>query len=135
VIAGAFPAPAEVVAFLEACHEARVRIKATAGLHHATRGSYRLTYEPEAPSGLMFGFLNVLLAATAVHSGGSSRDAEAILTADATQKLRIRDSGISWVGVTLDTSAIAAARADFVTGFGSCSFREPIDELAALTGS
>jgi hypothetical protein len=134
VIPGAVPSAADVLAFLEACHRAGVRLKATAGLHHPTRGTFRLTYEPDSPSGVMFGYLNVFLAATVIHAGGSSSDAMAILTAGP-ESLHIDDSGIEWVGVRITTPAIATAREEFITGFGSCSFREPIDELAPLVGS
>ena len=55
VTAEAFPAPAALVAFLEAAVHAGVPFKATAGLHHAVRGSYRLTYEPGAAAAPMYG--------------------------------------------------------------------------------
>ena len=134
VIPGAVPAPADVLAFLEACQRAGVRLKATAGLHHPTRGTYRLTYEPDSPTSVMFGYLNVFLAATAVHAGAPSSDAMAVLTADR-DSLHIDEAGIEWAGVKITTASIAAAREAFITGFGSCSFREPIDELAPLAGS
>lgn len=132
VIAGAFPSAREVVAFLEACHRAGVRFKATAGLHHPVRGSYPLTYDSDSPSSLMFGYLNLFLAAAVVHAGGSSHDAIAVLTATDGTSLRIDNDRVEWAGVTVETRAIAAARTEFITGFGSCSFREPIDELALL---
>jgi len=134
VIPGAVPSAADILAFLDACHRAGVRFKATAGLHHPTRGMYRLTYEPDSPTGIMFGYLNVLLAAALIHGGGGSEDAMAVLTADR-DSLRIDDSGIEWAGVRIATALISAARAEFITGFGSCSFREPIDELAPLVSS
>jgi hypothetical protein len=133
VIAGAFPSASDVITFLEACHRAGVPFKATAGLHHPVRGSYRLTYESEAPSSVMFGYLNIFLAAAVIHGGGSAADAETVVTADEHQRLRINDAGIRWAGVSISTSDIATARAEFITSFGSCSFREPIDELAKLS--
>ena len=134
VIPGAFPAPADVIAFLEACHRAAVPLKATAGLHHPTRGTYRLTYEPDSPTGVMFGYLNVFLAATVINAGGPASDALAVLTAEG-GSLGISDAGFELAGVRIPTTAITAARQAFITGFGSCSFREPIDELALLAGS
>jgi hypothetical protein len=134
VIPGAVPAPADVIAFLEACQRAAVRLKATAGLHHPTRGTYRLTYEPDSPTGLMFGYLNVFLAATVIHAGGLASDATAVLTADR-DSLRIDDAGFEWAGIRIPTAAITPARQGFITAFGSCSFREPIDELASLAVS
>jgi hypothetical protein len=82
----------------------------------------------------MFGYLNVFLAAAVIHGGGAPRDAMTVLTADR-DTLHIDDAGIEWAGVRIRTEAISAARAEFITGFGSCSFREPIDELAPLAGS
>lgn len=134
VIPGAVPAPAAVIDFFEACQRAGVRLKATAGLHHPTRGTYRLTYEPDSPTGVMFGYLNVFLAATVIHAGGPASEATVVLTADR-DSLRIDDRGFQWAGVRIPTAAITAAREGFITGFGSCSFREPIDELASLAES
>ena len=42
------------------------------------------------------------------------------------------DSAISWRDRSLSTNRIAAAREVFATSFGSCSFREPVDELKLL---
>jgi hypothetical protein len=134
VIAGAFPAADEVIAFLRACHEAGVRFKATAGLHHAVRGEYRMTYEPESPTAVMFGYLNLLLAAAVVHDGGSDADALTVLTADRSASLELGEDGVRLGEVAVPSGAIAAAREAFVVSFGSCSFREPIDELAQLAG-
>ena len=73
--ASACPAPEALVRFLEACSSAGVAFKATAGLHHAVRGCYPLTYEPGSPTGTMHGFLNVSVAAAIVHTGGRSSEA------------------------------------------------------------
>ena len=43
--------------------DAGVPFKATAGLHHAIRGEYPLTYAKDSPRGEMFGYLNVFIAA------------------------------------------------------------------------
>ena len=63
VTEGAFPASHALARFIQSCADAGVPFKATAGLHHPLRGEYRLTYEPGSPHGMMFGFLNVFLAA------------------------------------------------------------------------
>ena len=42
------------------------------------------------------------------------------------------DDGLTWKNVAASTEEVAAARRDFVTSFGSCSFDEPRDDLRAL---
>src|SRR5262245_11487411 len=74
VVPGAFPMPAEVVAFIDACVAADVPFKATAGLHHPLRGNYRLTYAKDSPSCVMYGFLNIFLAACFVRIKGQNDD-------------------------------------------------------------
>src|SRR4029453_16093606 len=66
---GAFPASHALARFIQSCADAGVPFKATAGLHHPLRGDYRLTYEPGSPHGMMFGFLNVFLAAAFARTG------------------------------------------------------------------
>lgn len=128
----AFPAPAAVLRFLAECVQRQVPFKATAGLHHPLRGEYALTYAPDAERGTMYGFLNVFLAATLLHAGHApatllelleERDAAAIV-ADA--------NGISWRGLHASAAQVAQARARFAGSFGSCSFEEPVQDLAAL---
>jgi hypothetical protein len=133
VTASAFPDAADLVRFMDACRRAGVPFKATAGLHHPLRAEYRLTYEPDAPTGTMYGFLNVFLAAALLCAGASLPEAEAILTERDPAALRFDDGGVEWRGIRLTTDALRAAReAGAVVAFGSCSFREPVDDLRAL---
>lgn len=69
----AFPPSHALARFIQACAQAGVPFKATAGLHHPLRGEYRLTYEAEPPHGMMFGFLNVFLAAAFARAGLDAR--------------------------------------------------------------
>ncbi|MBC7898056.1 MAG: hypothetical protein H7066_21740, partial [Cytophagaceae bacterium] len=94
----AFPAVDDVVAFLRACHAARVPFKATAGLHHPVRGLYRLTYAPDSPVGTMHGYLNVLVAAEAIANGGTDADAQRVMLAESAHDLVITDDRIAWAG-------------------------------------
>ena len=58
--------PSDIVAdFLMQCAKYDVPFKATAGLHHPIRCCKPLTHEPDAPTGMMHGFMNVFLAAAA----------------------------------------------------------------------
>jgi hypothetical protein len=134
VTAEAFPTPAAVGAFLAAAVGAGVRFKATAGLHHAVRGNYRLTYAPDAASAPMYGYLNILLATAALRAGLDQSVAEEILVcADAS--LNFADAGVRWRGREFPTALLRATRVEHLVGFGSCSFREPADELRPLLGA
>ncbi|MDZ7629953.1 MAG: hypothetical protein U5K74_01025 [Gemmatimonadaceae bacterium] len=128
----AFPSPAEIVRFLRRCHEAGVTAKATAGLHHPLRGEFRLTYADDAPRGAMYGYLNVFLAAAAIRAGASDDVASAILGVTDMAMLSIVDGSITIAGVALSADVLGAMRAEGVVAFGSCSFREPVDELRVL---
>ncbi|MEE8526849.1 MAG: hypothetical protein V3T72_23185, partial [Thermoanaerobaculia bacterium] len=59
----AIPSPAEVLRFVGAAQRSGIPLKATAGLHHAMRGEYRLTHERGSTKATMYGFLGFLLAA------------------------------------------------------------------------
>ncbi len=75
----AIPDARHVVRFLRRCVQQDVAFKATAGLHHPIRAEYPLTYESDAPRGVMFGFLNVFLAAAFVRHGLDDAAALALL--------------------------------------------------------
>ena len=128
----AFPATRDVARFLEACVREGVPFKATAGLHHPLRAEYRLTYEPDAPEGVMFGFLNVFLGAALLATGMPAAELPALLEENSAAALRVDDTGISWRRYCLTRDQAAAARASLALSFGSCSFREPVDDLKAL---
>jgi len=129
----AFPSADKLTEFIVACRVAGAPFKATAGLHHPVRADYRLTYEPESPRGLMYGFLNVFLAAVLVYSGEGEDTCRGVLEERDPSAFAFGDSGIRWRDKIATAAQIAAARSAFAIAFGSCSFREPVDELAALT--
>ncbi len=128
----AIPSSSQIARFLSRCVRAHVRFKATAGLHHPVRGEYRLTYEADSATAVMFGYLNVFLAAALLHSGGSEQDAVTLLEARDVTSLSVDATGIHWVGLFIPATAIATLRRDALAGFGSCSFTEPVDEIVAL---
>ena len=66
--------------------------KATAGLHHPMRCVKPLTYEPDAPSGTMHGFVNVFMAAALFNRCG------AILVEEDARAFRFDDDAASWRG-------------------------------------
>ncbi len=130
--AEAFPGPAAVLRFLAECVQRQVPFKATAGLHHPLRGEYALTYAPDAPRGTMYGFLNVFLAATLLHAGHQPADLEPLLEERDPAAIVADADGISWRGFHVSAAQVAQARARFAGSFGSCSFEEPVQDLAAL---
>lgn len=129
----AMPSPAEVLRFLVACAKHSVPFKATAGLHHPLRGEYPLTYDDDAPVGTMYGHLNLLLAALLLR-GGNAPDAVApLLEEREAGAIRVENDRLEWRGLSLSASEIAEMRGTFVGAFGSCSFEEPVCELAELS--
>jgi hypothetical protein len=130
--ADAFPSPGDLVRFLRECIAADVTFKATAGLHHPLRAVYRLTYAPDSPTGTMYGYLNLFLAAMWLREGMSDADAEALLQEGSPAALQVSETAIAWRGHRLSADAVRSARDSAITSFGSCSFTEPVDELHAL---
>lgn len=128
----AFPASGDLLRFLAACVTDRVPFKATAGLHHPLRGVYALTYESESARGTMFGFLNVVLATAFLRAGAGEQVALGALEESSADAVTFLADGAAWRGHQLSRSQLVAARELAMRSFGSCSFREPIDDLAAL---
>jgi hypothetical protein len=125
----AFPSSEAVLRFLRAAHRHAVRFKATAGLHHPLRGEYPLTYEAGGPTATMFGYLNIMLASALIidgHGDDVVRDALDERSADA---LATSGDMLLWRDIALGAGALTRLRLSFMAGFGSCSFREPLDEV------
>lgn len=129
VTADAFPQARQILAFLRACRKAGIRFKATAGLHHAVRGEYRLTYEAGAPNGTMFGFLNMAMAAAFLWFNWDDDTVVAVLEERSQDAFEFSDAGVSWRGERLTRDQLHEVRQEFFVGFGSCSFSEPMGEV------
>ena len=132
VTADAIPAPDAVLRALKACTAAGVPVKATAGLHHPIRGEYALTYDPAAPRATMFGFLNVFLAAAFLRHGLDDADALRLLEERDPRAFEFDHDSIRWRSNALSAAQVRDARDAGARSFGSCSFREPVDDLRAL---
>ena len=132
VIADAFPAPADVLRFLVACVAGRVPFKATAGLHHAVRGEFPLTYAPDSVRGTMYGFLNVFLAAVLLHRGTGGAEVAQLLEERDAAAIVPEPDALRWRNFRVTAGEIAAARRELAGSFGSCSFEEPVHELTTL---
>jgi len=135
-VAEAFPAAAQVADFLARCVALDLPAKATAGLHHPVAGPYRLTYAADAPTGRMFGFLNVLLAAALLRQGGDRATAIALLEDEEATHLSAGEEQLTWAGpegpVVFPRDLLQATRTGTLVSIGSCSFIEPVDESRAL---
>ena len=132
ITANAFPTTAQIVRFLRACCNSGVGFKATAGLHHAIRGHYLLTYDADSPRAQMYGFLNVFLAAAFVWNGTDDVTAARIVNENVPGAFTFSNDAIGWLDLRLSANRIVAARESFANSFGSCSFREPVDEMRTL---
>lgn len=129
----AFPSPEAVIHFMRCCIGAAVPFKATAGLHHPLRGEHHLTYASDAPCGTMYGFLNVFLTAAFLEFGMSDGDACALLEERDPGAFTITDKSISWRDRSVSAGQMRVVRDVVAVSFGSCSFREPVDDLRAMS--
>ncbi len=123
----AFPPVEQVARTIAACRDERVPFKATAGLHHPLR---HLDRELLAK---VHGFLNVFGGAVLAHACGL--DEATLLEALADEDPRafdFDDARMRWREYDVPVAAIAAAREELATSFGSCSFEEPREDLKAL---
>ena len=127
--ADAFPSPESVTRFIVRCLDAGVPFKATAGLHHPRTGAYRLTYDGNAETGRMFGYLNLFAAVALLRDREAAGDAERVLLETDPGSLRIERDALVWRDRRIVIPVLAGLRREALTSFGSCSFREPLDDL------
>ena len=141
IAADAFPSVTQLSQCICAFAEARVPFKATAGLHHPLPANHRVTYEPNSPSTVMHGFLNVAIAAALVYwQKITPEEVPEVLQTSSSDRFQFQDDGIGWSvkrsyplgNRQLSIAQIEEARQQFFRSFGSCSFQEPIDDLKHL---
>jgi hypothetical protein len=132
----AFPAAADIAAFLQGCLQQELVAKATAGLHHPITGPYRLTYDDQAVSGRMFGFLNVFLAAALLVQGATTAQAAQLISESDASNMWCDEYQASWRSpdgvVVIERATLQRTREQLLVSFGSCSFTEPATEVRAL---
>lgn len=122
-----YPEPGAVAAFLYRCITDGIPFKATAGLHHPVRG----IPSPEGPP--MHGFLNLFGAAVLGATRGLSEAVLAGIVAETDPAAFSLENGqFAWRDQHAPLPAVQAVRIGLATGFGSCSFDEPADDLRAL---
>ena len=132
VTADAFPSARQLARFIARCAQLGVPFKATAGLHHPLRGEYRLTYQPDSPVATMFGFLNAFAAGVLALAGMSEDALVDVLEERRITSFSFAADGLRWRSHMVTLEQLAWARASFAIAFGSCSFREPVDDLQEL---
>ena len=120
--------PVELVALaLASCRDTGVVMKATAGLHHPLRHT-----DPE--SGItMHGFLN-LLAAAALGAAHNMRPSgmERVLAEEDPEAFEVSAGELRAGGERATAAEIDAARRHLFASYGSCSWREPVEDLREL---
>jgi hypothetical protein len=125
--ASAFPTAQRIAVALRTCLEGSLLFKATAGLHHP------LPRLDATVGARMHGFINVFLAGALAHASNlDEKHLCELLDDDNPKHFSFTDRGATWRKLRISTDEIAAARRDFVTSFGSCSFDEPREDLRAL---
>ena len=121
------PSVNAVADFIAACSTARVRFKATAGLHHPLR------HHNEDRGTPMHGFLNVFAAAVLAYEHDLDATAVgAILDEEHPDNFQFGKEGLSWRTYTAPLNTIDHVRETLALSFGSCSFEEPVDDLRDL---
>lgn len=124
--AEAFPSVQQIASFIQRCAESRVPFKATAGLHHPLRCVKPLTYEPDAPTAAMNGFLNVFL------SAALPQFAEKILLEENPRAFAFDNAGAWWRDRRISIEELTRVRTHVAISFGSCSFEEPVADLKEI---
>jgi hypothetical protein len=133
VTVDAFPSFKELCQCILSFTEAQVPFKATAGLHHPLPGNHHVTYEPNSPSTVMHGFLNVtVLAALLYWQKITLQEAVEVLQNSNSNSFQFTANAITWRDYHLNIAEIEQVRQYFFYSFGSCSFQEPIDDLKEL---
>lgn len=126
----AFPRTDQLARFIRTCLAANVPFKATAGLHHPLRCKKPLTYEPDAPIGTMFGFLNVFIGAAFARNNISLQLLQQILEEQDPKNFAFTDEGIYWCEKYFVSNwYLEQLRQKGIVSFGSCSFEEPVEDL------
>jgi len=126
VFADAFPSGDAIAAFIRMCADLDLPFKATAGLHHPIRCVRPLTYEANAPSAVMHGFLNVFIAAAL------PQFADKVMREENPRAFAFDEGGLWWHDCRVTVEEIERVRSELAISFGSCSFEEPIADLKEL---
>jgi hypothetical protein len=124
--ASAFPSSAELAGFIQQCVQLDLGFKLTAGLHHPLPAI-------DAQTGaMMHGFLNVIAATSlGLSEDLSKREIEELLNETNPKAFVFKRESLTWRDHKTTLEDIENARALFFS-FGSCSVREPLDDLGRI---
>ncbi|HRI04036.1 MAG TPA: hypothetical protein PLL77_09860, partial [Pyrinomonadaceae bacterium] len=112
---------------------ANVPFKATAGLHHPIRCFRPLTYEENAVTGTMHGFLNLFLMTGFALEGYRESLLVDVMEEEFDEVFAFTDQAAIWrEDYTLNLRHIETLREKGIQSFGSCSFDEPVADLQKL---
>ncbi len=129
----AFPKTGQIMRFMRTCLAANLPFKATAGLHHPVRCFKPLTYEKNAPEGMMNGFLNVFLAVAFMKMAYKRSLIKELLQDEWSESFIFDNSGVLWrQEYFLSVAQLKEIRRNNIISFGSCSFEEPIADLQEI---
>ncbi len=123
----AFPSLDQLAAILNMARQDGLRVKTTAGLHHPLSH-----FDPELDT-FQFGFVNLFGAGilAQVHDLEPPVLLE-ILGEKEASSFRFEEDSFAWRQLPCKINEIRRVRRDFLVSFGSCSFDEPRQDLAAL---
>ncbi len=121
------PEPEAVAAAIATCRATDVPLKATQGLHHPFRH-----HDPKLGT-MAHGFINLFAASAlaVVHDLPVTRLTEIVAEEDPASFVIDGDT-LWWRGFEASTAQVAMSRNNLLTTFGSCSFREPREDLRAI---
>jgi hypothetical protein len=126
------PSCAGLAGFILLAVRSNVAFKATAGLHHAMRGRHTIERNQSAVPVLMHGFLNLLFAVALACAGMERGEIVALLEEQDPAAFHFRTTGAGWKDHRLTCEQLREARRHSIRSWGSCSFREPLEDLRAL---
>ena len=127
ISADLFPTAEQVSLAVYSCNDNKIPFKATAGLHHPFRqfdkGLNELTY----------GFINVFGAGIIAHVHNLPKEIlTEIIREDNPKNFILDNDSFRWKNYSVKTGEIENARNNLMISFGSCNFKEPIEDLQKI---
>jgi hypothetical protein len=144
VTADAVPPASAVAELLAGCVVRGIRVKATAGLHHAVSGTYPLTYAADAARAPMHGYLNLLIAAGVAQAAGPAAMRAPEVVHALARILSLTSRPVLTPGGVLEwrdgsgpltegpLHELAPGARALLRSIGTCSFDDPVADARAL---